>query len=53
MLLILEVVVVVLFLLWLLGAMLFPIGGSTIHLLIALALIILVVRLALGKRPPI
>lgn len=46
---ILEVAIVVLILVWLLGAILFPIGTSTIHLLLALALIILVVRLAVGK----
>jgi hypothetical protein len=42
-------IVVVLFILWLLGFS-FSIGGSLIHLLLVVALIILVINLVSGRR---
>jgi hypothetical protein len=43
-------VVVLMFVLWLLGFTL-HIGGALIHLLLVVALITVVVRLAMGMRP--
>jgi hypothetical protein len=43
-------IVLVLMLLWLLGMFTYPMGGL-IHLVLAVALIVLVVRLIQGRRP--
>lgn len=44
------IIVVVLLVLWLLGAFVMPIGGGLIHILIVIALILVVWRLATGKK---
>ncbi|MCA1734275.1 MAG: lmo0937 family membrane protein [Acidobacteria bacterium] len=44
------IIVVVLIVLWLLGAFVMPVGGGLIHILIVIALIIVVWRLATGKK---
>jgi hypothetical protein len=44
-------IVLVLAVLWLLGAFVFPVGGSLIHLLLVIALIVLVVNLVRGRTP--
>jgi len=41
----------VLFVLWLLGAFAFHVGGGLIHLLLVVALIVVVYRLITGRRP--
>ena len=41
----------VLFVLWLLGAFAFHVGGWLIHLLLVLAVIVIVYRLITGRRP--
>lgn len=46
----LETLIVVLVLLWLLGAFIIPVGGALIHLLLLVALIVLVIRLARGSN---
>ena len=43
-------VVVVLVVLWLLGFLAFSVGGSLIHLLLVLAVIVLVYQLLAGRR---
>lgn len=43
-------VVVVLLVLWLLGFLAFSVGGSLIHLLLVVAVIILVYQLLVGRR---
>jgi hypothetical protein len=43
-------IVVVLVVLWVLGFVVFPIGGGLIHLLLVLALIALVFQLMTGRR---
>jgi hypothetical protein len=43
-------VIVVLVVLWLLGAFAFSIGGSFIHVLLVIALIVLVYQLLVGRR---
>ncbi|WP_313806589.1 lmo0937 family membrane protein [Sphingobium sp.] len=40
----------VLLVLWALGAFIVPVGGSLIHLLLVLALIVLVYQLVTGRR---
>lgn len=42
---------IILLVLWLLGAFVFPIGGGLIHILLVIALIVIVVRLLQGKKP--
>jgi hypothetical protein len=42
---------VVLFVLWLLGAFAFHVGGGLIHLLLVLAVIVVLYRLITGRRP--
>jgi|GEM_PF-2445235 len=48
----LETIIVVLFVLWLIGAVAFPMGGL-IHILLVLAVIVLAVRLLGGGRSTI
>jgi hypothetical protein len=43
-------IAVVLFVLWLLGAFAFHIGGGLIHLLLVIALVVIVVQLVTGRR---
>jgi hypothetical protein len=42
-------IIVVLLVLWLLGAFVFPVGGGLIHLLLVIAAIALVWRLVTGR----
>lgn len=46
----LEFLIVLLVVLWLIGAFAVHIGGGLIHLLLLIALIILIIRLARGDR---
>jgi Family of unknown function (DUF5670) len=46
----LTLLIVILVVLWLLGGFVFPVGGSLIHLLLVIALVIIVVRLARGQK---
>lgn len=46
----LYTIVVILFVLWLLGAFVVPMGGSLIHLLLVVALVVLVIQLVTGRR---
>ncbi len=41
---------VILLVLWLLGAFIVPFGGSLIHILLVIAVIVLVVNLVSGRR---
>jgi ABC-type multidrug transport system permease subunit len=43
-------IILILLILWLLGYVAFPVGGSLIHLLLVIALILVIVRLAQGRR---
>lgn len=40
----------VLVVLWLLGFVAFPVGGNLIHILLVIALVLLIYRLATGRR---
>ena len=42
---------VILFILWLLGAFAFHVGGGLIHILLVLAVIVVLDRLITGRRP--
>lgn len=41
---------VILLVLWLLGAFVIPVGGSLIHALLVVALVVLVIQLVTGRR---
>jgi hypothetical protein len=46
----LETIVLVLILLWLLGAFVYPVGGGLIHLLLVIVLVVFVMRIFQGRR---
>lgn len=46
----LETIIVLLLVLWLLGAFAFQVGGNLIHLLLLVVLVVVVVRLVQGRR---
>jgi hypothetical protein len=46
----LETIIVVLLILWLLGAFISPFGGNLIHLLLLVILVVVVIRLLQGRR---
>ena len=43
-------IAVILFILWLLGFLVFHVGGGIIHLLLVLAIIVILFRLFTGRR---
>jgi len=45
----LETIIVVLLILWLLGAFIAPFGGNLIHLLLVVILVVVVIRLLQGR----
>ncbi|MGL4463346.1 MAG: lmo0937 family membrane protein [Planctomycetia bacterium] len=47
----LESILLIVLLLWLLGAFITPIGGNLIHLLLVVILVVVVLRLLQGRRP--
>jgi hypothetical protein len=46
----LETIILVLLVLWLLGAFVMPFGGNLIHLLLLIVLVVVVIRLLSGRR---
>ena len=46
----LESIIIVLLILWLLGAFIAPFGGNLIHLLLLVVLVVVVVRLLQGRK---
>ena len=46
----LETIILILVLLWLLGAFVAPFGGSLIHLLLVVILIVVLLRVVQGRR---
>ena len=46
----LELIIVVLLILWLLGAFISPVGGNLIHLLLVVLLVVVVLRVLQGRR---
>ena len=47
----LSTIVFVLLLLWLLGAFVVPVGGSLIHVLLVIAVIVVLLRVIQGRNP--
>ena len=47
----LESIIVILLILWLLGAYITPFGGGLVHLILVVVLIVVVLRLLQGRRP--
>lgn len=45
----LELVIVVVLILWLLGAFVVPVGGSLIHVLLVVVLVLVLVRYVTGR----
>ena len=41
---------VILLVLWLLGAFIVPVGGSLIHILLVIAVVVLIINLVSGRR---
>ena len=46
----LTLLIVIVLILWLLGAVAFPVGGNLIHILIVIVLVLVVVRLLRVRR---
>lgn len=46
----LETIIVILLILWLLGAFAFPVAGSAIHVLLVVILVIVVIRLLQNRK---
>ncbi len=44
-------IAVIIFILWLLGAFVVPVGGSLIHLLLVIAIIVVLYRIITGRKP--
>ena len=47
----LSTIVIILLVLWLLGAFVVPVGGNLIHLLLVIAVIVILVRVIQGRNP--
>jgi hypothetical protein len=45
----LETIIVILLILWALGAFVVPVGGSLIHVLLVLVVVVVVIRLVRGQ----
>jgi hypothetical protein len=46
----LSIIVLVLILAWVAGAFVVPVGGSLIHLLLVIAIVVIVIRVLRGER---
>jgi len=44
-------IAVIVFILWLLGAFVMPVGGSLIHVLLVIAIIVVLYRIITGRKP--
>jgi hypothetical protein len=44
-------IAVIIFILWLLGAFVYPVGGSLIHILLVIAIIVVLYRIITGRKP--
>jgi len=47
----LYAVAVILIILWLLGFVVYPVGGSLIHILLVIAIIAILLRVIQGRKP--
>jgi hypothetical protein len=46
----LETLIVILVILWLLGAFVVPVGGNAVHILLVVVLVIVAIRLLQGRK---
>lgn len=46
----LETLIVILLLLWLLGAFVAPFGGDLIHIILVIVIVVVIIRLLQGRR---
>ena len=44
-------IAVIIFILWLLGAFVMPVGGSLIHILLVVAIVVVLYRIITGRKP--
>ena len=44
-------IALILLVLWLLGAVVFPVAGGLIHILLVIALVVILYRIITGRRP--
>ncbi|MGI8619462.1 MAG: lmo0937 family membrane protein [Gemmatimonadaceae bacterium] len=44
-------IAVIIFILWLVGAFVMPVGGSLIHILLVVAIIVVLYRIITGRKP--
>jgi hypothetical protein len=44
-------IAVIIFILWLLGAFVMPVGGALIHILLVIAIVVVLYRIITGRRP--
>jgi hypothetical protein len=44
-------IAVILLILWLLGAFVFPVAGGLIHILLVIAVVVVLYRIITGRRP--
>lgn len=44
-------IAVIIFILWLLGAFVMPVGGSLIHILLVIAIVVVLYRIITGRKP--
>ncbi|MHB1224014.1 MAG: lmo0937 family membrane protein [Gemmatimonadaceae bacterium] len=44
-------IAIILLVLWLLGAFVFPVAGGLIHLLLVIAVVVVLYRIITGRRP--
>lgn len=44
-------IAVIVFVLWLLGAFVMPVGGALIHILLVIAIVVVLYRIITGRKP--
>ncbi|MGI9140278.1 MAG: lmo0937 family membrane protein [Gemmatimonadaceae bacterium] len=44
-------IAVIIFILWLLGAFVMPVGGALIHILLVIAIVVVLYRIITGRKP--
>ena len=47
----LETIIVIILILWLLGAFILPVAGNLIHLLLVVVLVVVILRVLQGRKP--
>ena len=47
----LETIILILLILWLLGAFIVPFGGGLVHLILVIVLVVVIIRVLQGRMP--